>query len=111
MRKSLADHRIEWKFNIALAPWWGGFFQRLARSTKRCLKKTLGTTRVSYEELLSVVVEIEGILNSQPLTYEDDELRSPLTPSQRIIGRRLLSKEDKTYYRTGWISVVRNSQW
>ena len=96
LKKLLADHRIEWKFNVALAPWWGGFFERLVRSTKRCLKKTLGSARVSYEELLSVVVEIEGILNSRPLTYVDDELPSPLTPSQLIIGRRLLSKEEKT---------------
>ena len=100
LKKLLAEHRIEWKFNVALAPWWGGFFERLVRSTKRCLKKTLGTARVSYEELLSVVVEIEGILNSRPLTYVDDELRSPLTPSQLIIGRRLLSKEDKTPSKT-----------
>ena len=45
-------------------------------------------------------MEIEGILNSRPLTYVDDELRSPLTPSQLIIGRRLLSKEDKTPSKT-----------
>ncbi|XP_068757821.1 uncharacterized protein [Montipora capricornis] len=96
LKKFLADHRIEWKFNVALAPWWGGFFERLVTSTKRCLKKTLGTARVSYEELLSVVVEIEGILNLRPLTYVDDELRSPLTPSQLVIGRRLLIKEEKT---------------
>ena len=96
LKKLLAEHNIQWKFNVALAPWWGGFFERLVRSTKRCLKKTLGTARVSYEELLSVVVEIEGILNSRPLTYVDDELRDPLTPSQLIIGRRLLSTEEKT---------------
>ncbi|XP_068704703.1 uncharacterized protein [Montipora foliosa] len=78
LKKLLADHRIEWKYQL------------------NCLKKTVGTARVSYEELLSVVVEIEGILNSRPLTYVDDELRSPLTPSQLVIGRRLLSKEDKT---------------
>ena len=98
LRKLLADHRIEWKFNVALAPWWGGFFERFVRATKRCLKKTLGTARVSYEELLSVVVEIEGI---RPLTYVDDhELQSLLTLSQWIIGRRLLSKEDKTPSKT-----------
>ena len=96
LKKLLAEHNIDWKFNVALAPWWGGFFERLVRSTKRCLKKTLGTARVSFEELLSVVVEIEGILNSRPLTYVDDELRNPLTPSQLIIGRRLLSSERKT---------------
>ena len=102
LKKLLADHRIEWKFNVALAPWWAGFFERLVRSTKRCLKKTLGTTRVSYQELLSVVVEIEGILNSRPLTctYVDDELRSLLTSSQLVIGRRLLSKGGKTPSKT-----------
>ncbi|XP_044174315.1 uncharacterized protein LOC122957942 [Acropora millepora] len=29
LKKLLAEHRIEWKFNVALAPWWGGFFERL----------------------------------------------------------------------------------
>ena len=92
----LAEHNIQWKFNVALAPWWGGLFERLVRSTKRCLKKTLGTARVSYEELLSIVVQVEGILNSRPLTYVGDELRDPLTPSQLIIGLRLLSIEGKS---------------
>ena len=45
-------------------------------------------------------MEIEGILNSRPLTYVDDELRSPLTPSQLFVGRRLLSKEGKTPSKT-----------
>ena len=96
LRKLLAEHNIDWKFNVALAPWWGGFFERLVRSTRRCLKKTVGTVRISYEELLSVIVEIEGILNSLPLTYVDDELRNPVTPSQLIISRRLLSLERTT---------------
>ena len=38
-------------------------------------------------------MEIEEILNSRPLTYLDDEMRDPLTPSQLVIGRRLLSTE------------------
>ena len=45
-------------------------------------------------------MEIEGILNSRPVTYVDDELRSPLTTLQLIIGRRQLSKEDKTPSKT-----------
>ena len=57
---------------MALAPWWGGFFERLVKSTKRCLKKSLGTARVTYEELLTIIVETEGILNSRPLTYVSD---------------------------------------
>jgi len=38
-------------------------------------------------------VEIEEILNSRPLTYADDEMRDPLTPSQLVIGRRSLNTD------------------
>ena len=30
---------IKWRFNVPKAPWWGGLFERVARSTKR---KALG---------------------------------------------------------------------
>ena len=35
-------HQVKWQFNVPKAPWWGGVFERLIRSTKRCLKKTIG---------------------------------------------------------------------
>jgi len=73
----------------------GGFFERMIKSTKRCLKKTLGKARLTYEELLTVLTEIECILNSRPLTYlYPDDLEEPLTPSHLISGRRLLSLPD-----------------
>ena len=34
--------QMEWYFNLWKAPWWGGFFKRLVKSTKRCLKRTIG---------------------------------------------------------------------
>ena len=91
LKRLLAEYSISWKYNVALAPWWGGFFERLVKSTKRCLKKSLGTARVTYEELLTIVVETERILNSRPLTYVCDEMRHPLAPSQLVICPRLLS--------------------
>ncbi len=38
----LVDNRIHWTFNVEKAPWWGGFFERLIKSTKRCLSKIVG---------------------------------------------------------------------
>ena len=71
------------------------FFERMIKSTKRCLKKTLGKARLTYEELLAVLTEVECILNSRPLTYlYPDDLEEPLT--HLISGRRLLSLPDTT---------------
>ena len=75
----------------------GFFFERMIKSTKRCLKKALGKARLTYEELLTVLTEVECILNSRPLTYlYPDDLEEPLTPSHLISERRLLSLPDTT---------------
>ena len=88
-----------WKFNVEAAPWWGGFFEQLVRSVKLCLKKSLRNAKLTFEELYTVLVEIEGVLNSRPLTYVFDEMNEPLTPSQLSIGRRILSTSTDTAQR------------
>lgn len=86
---------IEWKFNVPKAPWWGGVFERLVQSTKRCLRKSLGQAKLTYDELLTAVTEVEFVLNSRPLTYiASDDLEEPLTPSHLLTGRRLMSLPD-----------------
>ena len=78
---------------VPTASWWGGFFEICVKLVKRCLKKVLGKARVSYEELETVLIETEGVLNSRPLTYVYDELSEvPLTPSHLVVGRRLLDQ-------------------
>ncbi|XP_044183283.1 uncharacterized protein LOC122963962 [Acropora millepora] len=92
----LLNHKVKWRFNLERAPWWGGFFERMVRCVKRCLKKILKSAKLTYEELLTVVVEIECVLNSRPLTYVSSEDRvEPLTPSHLLTGRRLLSIPDE----------------
>ena len=93
VKKFTLERNIEWKFNVPTASWWGGFFEICVKLVKRCLKKVLGNAKLSYEELESVLIETEGVLNSRPLTYVYEELsEDPLTPSHLVIGRRLLDK-------------------
>jgi len=94
----LLEKKIQWKFNLGEAPWCFSFFlERMIKSSKRCRKKTLRKARLTCEELLTVLTEVECILNSRPLTYlYPDDLEEPLTPSHLISGRRLLSLPDTT---------------
>ena len=55
--------RVKWTFDVPRSPWWGGSFERLVHSVKRCLKKTIGQAKLSYDELLTAVVEVEMVLN------------------------------------------------
>ena len=59
---------VQWSFNLEKAPWWGGLFERLIKSTKRCLKKTIEQARITYDELVTAVTEVEMVLNSRPLS-------------------------------------------
>ncbi|CAB0005219.1 unnamed protein product [Nesidiocoris tenuis] len=75
--------RIEWRFNPPSAPWWGGFWERLIGVLKNLLKKVLGRSSVCYEEMLTILCDCEGVINSRPLTYlsQDATDLAPLTPS------------------------------
>lgn len=89
----LGHRRIEWRYIVERAAWWGGFWERLVRSVKYTLKKILGKSFLSFEELNTIITEVEAVLNSRPLTYILDEVNepTPLTPSHFLTGQRLTS--------------------
>ena len=81
VRSELGNKGIEWHFNVARAPWWGGFFERMVKIVKRCLNKVIANARLSLDEMLTVLVEVEGTLNSRPPTYDDNN------PSEEVLNR------------------------
>ena len=78
-----ANKKIEWIFNPPTAAWWGGFWERLIGVLKRLLRRTLKKSCLNYEEMATVLVDCEAIINSRPLTFMSDNKQdvNPLTPS------------------------------
>lgn len=74
------DNGIAWHFIPELAPWHGGFYERLVGLVKHCLRRTLDKNILSDAQLTTTLKEIETILNSRPLTYVGSDLEHILTP-------------------------------
>ena len=56
----------------------------------------MGKSRLNYEELFTIITEVQGIINTRPLTYlyNDNDITA-ITPSYLIIGRNLLENMNK----------------
>ena len=47
----------------------GRFLGKNGKPTKCCLKKVLKNVRLSYDELTTILIEVEAILKSRRLAY------------------------------------------
>ncbi|KFM59687.1 hypothetical protein X975_13896, partial [Stegodyphus mimosarum] len=73
------------------AAWWGGFYERLVKSVKDCLRKRLRKALLHFEELTSILTEVKYVINQRPLTYTYNDLEEPepLTPAHFLnFGRK-----------------------
>ena len=87
----LSALKVQWSFNPPAAPWFGGGWKSLIKSTKREMKVMLGNVLTVDETFLTVVAEVESLLNSHPLVYGGSSTSpsdvSALTPHHFLHGR------------------------
>ena len=82
---------LTWRFIPPSAPHFGGIWEAGVKSAKSHLKKVLGQSTPSFEELITILCLIEACLNSRPLVPLSDSLDSleVLTPGHFLIGTSL----------------------
>ncbi|XP_043063178.1 uncharacterized protein LOC122319642 [Drosophila yakuba] len=76
-----ANEGISWHFIPPSAPHFGGMWEAGVRSIKLHMKRILGSKALTFEELSTVLTQIEAILNSRPLCPNGDNSLDPLTPA------------------------------
>ena len=71
---------VEWNFNPSLASHMGGVWESMVRSVKKILKVMMKQGVVGDEVLQTVLTEVEGVLNSRPISqlHQDSRDAEPL---------------------------------
>ena len=88
-----ANEQIQWHFIPPRAPNFGGLWEAAVKSAKISLRHVVGESSLRYDELTTLLTQVEAILNSRPLSplSEDPNDLQPLTPAHFLIGMPLTS--------------------
>ena len=110
--KELNKNEITWHFIPAYSPNFGGLWESAVKSMKYYLKRSLGETIVTYEEMLTLLCQIEACLNSRPIAANTIDVHDlePLTPGHFLTQGPILlpmqeTIDEKLSYSTRWSRV------
>jgi len=76
VRRFAFNHKILWKHIAERAPWQGGTYERLIKNVKAHLRPTIGRAGISSSNFATLLTQVEGMVNSRPLTYISDDRES-----------------------------------
>ncbi|XP_077262511.1 uncharacterized protein LOC143897575 [Temnothorax americanus] len=98
IEKGINEIGINWHFIPAHSPHFGGLWEAGVKSTKYHLRRVAGNAILTFEELYTLLAQVEALLNSRPLTpmSSDPNDLIPLTPAYFLIGRTLTAPPDPT---------------
>ncbi|XP_077266386.1 uncharacterized protein LOC143899738 [Temnothorax americanus] len=84
---------VNWHFIPPRSPHHGGLWEAAVKSAKRHLIKMTKDSHLRYEELETLLIQIEAILNSRPLTPVSSDSNDFifLTPGHFLIGAPITS--------------------
>ncbi|XP_055522910.1 uncharacterized protein LOC129717092 [Wyeomyia smithii] len=94
--------RISWHFSPPKAPHFGGLWEAAVKVAKRQLYRQLGNSKLSFEDLATILAQIEASMNSRPIVplSEDPNDISALTPAHFLIGSTMHSLPEKDLHHT-----------
>lgn len=84
---------IQWHFSPPTGPHHGSVWENGVKACKFHLKRIVGNSKLTFEELTTTLTQIEACMNSRPIIAtvdaNDDDGIAPLTPGHFLTGRPL----------------------
>lgn len=101
--------QVEWKFIPPRSPNFGGIWEAGIKSVKYHMKRVLGSSVPTYEEMLTLLKQIEGCLNSRPISPLSTDARdpNPLTPGHFLTGGPINALPDQSFCETSTNRLTR----
>lgn len=95
----LITNGTNWHFIPPHSPNFGGLWEAGVKSTKHHLKRVIGNSTLTFEEMTTVLCQIESCLNSRPISQisSNPEDGTPLTPGHFLVGGPLVTVPDLNY--------------
>ncbi|CAG7828452.1 unnamed protein product, partial [Allacma fusca] len=106
----LATKSITWHLNPPASPHFGGLWEAAIRMMKNHLVRAVGTTVFNYEDMYTILTQVEACMNSRPLTQlsSDPNDLSALTPGHFLVGDALNSIPEEN---AKWEPASHLSKW
>ncbi|XP_076660392.1 uncharacterized protein LOC143363737 [Halictus rubicundus] len=84
----LASDQVAWHFIPPSAPHFGGLWEAGFRSMKHHFKRVIGSHTLTFEEMTTVLCQIEACMNSRPIAPRSENIDdyTALTPGHFLIG-------------------------
>ena len=73
----------------------------MVQEVMRCLRKTVGCTCLTFDQLQTLLIEVEAVINAHPLTHVQDDVDGisyTLSPSHLIYGRHITDTPNDSYF-------------
>ncbi|XP_011859461.1 PREDICTED: uncharacterized protein LOC105556955 [Vollenhovia emeryi] len=106
----LSQDNTRWEFNPSATPHMGGKWEAVVKSIKYHLRRTIGESVLTFEELTTLLTQIEAILNSRPLEPLSDDADdiAALTPGHFLVGSPLTAIPELSLTD---LAIARLSRW
>lgn len=116
--KTLSNTGTTWHFIPPRSPNFGGLWEAAVKSVKGHLTRVIGESTLTYEEMATLLAQIEACLNSRPLCRDmtASDILTPLTPGHFLIGDSLVGipepnqDQENINLMTRWQLVQRMTQ-